>query len=175
MAVTFFPFNSIVANGVPDRPANAENLAAYLSGFFSNGVVMQEDTALRVVASSGMNVQINAGMGNINGKTILNDAAKIVPLAAANASQSRIDRVVFRLDEVNRLMEFDVLTGTPASSPTAPALTRTPEVYEMCLAEIRIPAGRSMVTVSPQTVQAPFSYPASVAVAGLESVISPIL
>ena len=148
MAVTFFPFNSIVVDGVPDRPANAENLAAYLAGFFGNGVVMQEDTALKVEAYSGMEVQIHAGMGNINGKTILNDASEIITLAAANASLARIDRVVFRLDEVNRLMEFDVLTGTPASSPTVPALTQTAEVYEMCLAEIIVPAGATSIAAS---------------------------
>lgn len=148
MAVTFFPFNSIVVDGVPDRPANAENLAAYLAGFFSNGVLMQEDTALKVEAYSGMEVQIHAGMGNINGKTIFANAAEIITLDTASASQDRIDRVVFRLDEANRLMEFDVLTGTPAASPTAPALTQAADVYEMCLAEIRVPAGASEILAS---------------------------
>ena len=148
MAVTFFPFNSIVVDGVPDRPANAENLAAYLAGFFSNGVLMHVDTALQVEAYSGMNVQINAGMGNINGKAILADAAEIIALKTASASLGRIDRVVFRLDETNRVMEFDVLTGTPASSPAAPELTRRADVYEMCLAEIRVPAGATSITAS---------------------------
>ena len=145
MAVTFFPFNSIVVDGVPDRPANAENLAAYLAGFFSNGVLMQTDTALKVEASSGMNVQIRAGMGNINGKTIIADAAEVITIDTASASLARIDRVVFRLDEVNRLMEFDVLKGTPASSPVAPALTQRSDVYELCLAEIRVPAGATSI------------------------------
>ena len=148
MAVTYFPFNSIVVNGVPDRPANAENLAAYLAGFFSNGVLLQEDTALQVVASSGMNVQINAGSGNINGKTILNDSAEIITLEKASASLDRIDRVVFRLDTTNRLMEFDVLKGTPASNPVAPELTQGADVYELCLAEIRVPAGATSIVAS---------------------------
>lgn len=148
MAVTYFPFNSIVVDGVPDRPANAKNLAAYLAGFFSNGVLMHADTALQVKASSGMNVQISAGVGNINGKTIHNDATETISLAAANASLSRIDRVVFRLDETNRLMEFGVLTGTPASSPTAPELTQTANVYELCLADIRVPAGATSIIAS---------------------------
>ena len=148
MAVTFFPFNSIVVGGVADRPANAENLAAYLAGFFSNGVLMQQDTSLQVSVSSGMNVQIHAGVGNINGKTILNTAAEIVPIEAASLTLDRIDRVIFRLDEVNRLMEFDVLKGTAASSPTAPALTQGADIYEMCLAEVRVPAGASEIIAS---------------------------
>lgn len=148
MAVTYFPFNSIVVDGVPDRSANAETLAAYLAGFFGNGVLMQEDTSLQVAPSGGMNVQIRAGVGNINGKTIINDAAEIVTLAASNASLARIDRVVFRLDERNRLMEFDVLTGTPASSPKPPTLTQTAAIYELCLAEIRIPAGATIIAAN---------------------------
>ena len=148
MAVTYFPFNSIVVGGVPDRPANAETLAAYLAGFFGNGVLLQDDTALQVSASSGMAVQIAAGVGNINGKTIHNDAAEIITLEAASATLDRIDRIIFRLNEADRLMEFAVLKGTPASSPTAPALTRNANVYELCLAEIRIPAGATEIISS---------------------------
>ena len=148
MAVTFFPFNSIVVDGVPDRPANAANLAAYLAGFFSNGVLLQTETALQVTPAGGMDVQIAVGVGNINGKAILNDAAEIMELEAANATLDRIDRIVFRLDEPNRSMMFDVLKGTPASSPTAPAITQSADIYEMCLAEIRIPAGATSITAS---------------------------
>lgn len=148
MAVSFFPFNSIVANGVADRAANAENLAAYLAGFFSDGVIMQDDTALQVAVDSGMNLQILAGTGNINGKTILNTTAASITIEAASATLKRIDRVIFRLDENNRLMEFDVLKGTAASSPTAPALTRSGGIYEMCLAEVLVPAGATSILAS---------------------------
>lgn len=148
MAVTYFPFNSIMVGGVPDRAANAESLAAYLAGFFSNGVLMQDDTALQVSASSGMSVQIAAGVGNINGKTIHNDAAEIITLEAASATLDRIDRIIFRLNETDRLMEFAVLKGTPASSPAAPALTQDANIYELCLAEVRIPAGATSITSS---------------------------
>ena len=145
MAVTSFPFNSIVVDGVPDRPANAESLAAYLAGFFGNGIAMQADTALQVEPAGEMDVCIRAGMGNINGKVIIANAAEIITLDTASASLNRIDRVVFRLDEVNRRMEFGVLTGTPAADPVAPELTRGADIYEMCLAEIRVPAGASEI------------------------------
>lgn len=145
MAVSYFPFNSVVVDGKPDRPANAESLAAYLASFFSNGVLMHDDTALQVKASSGMNIQILEGVGNINGKTILNDAAEILTLEAASASLSRIDCIVFRLDETNRLMEFGILKGTPSAAPAAPALTQTAGVYELCLAEVRVPAGATSI------------------------------
>ena len=145
MAVTSFPFNSIVVDGVPDRPANAENLAAYLGGFFGNGVIMHPDTALKVETSEGMLVQIRAGFGVINGKSIRNDSAHIIALDNASASLDRIDRIIFRLDEAGRYMMFDVLKGTPAADPVAPELTRGADIYEMCLAEIRVPAGASEI------------------------------
>lgn len=148
MAVSFFPFNSIVVNGVADRAANAENLAAYLAGFFSDGVIMQANTALQVAVDSGMKLQILAGTGNIKGKTILNTTAASITIEAANATLKRIDRVIFRLDENNRLMEFDVLKGTAASSPTAPVLTRSGGIYEMCLAEVLVPAGATSILAS---------------------------
>ena len=148
MAVSFFPFNSIVVNGVADRTANAENLAAYLAGFFSDGVIMQANTALQVAVDSGMDLQILAGTGNIKGKTILNTTAASITIEAASATMKRIDRVIFRLDENNRLMEFDVLKGTAASSPTAPALTRSGGIYEMCLAEVLVPAGATSILAS---------------------------
>ena len=148
MAVSFFPFNSIVVNGVADRAANAENLAAYLAGFFSDGVIMDEDTALQVKVDSGMRLQILAGTGVINGKTILNTTAASITIEAASATLKRIDRVIFRLDENNRLMEFDVLKGTAASTPTAPALTRSGGIYEVCLAEVLVPAGATSILAS---------------------------
>ena len=148
MAATYLPFNSMIIEGMPDRPVNAKSLAAYLAGFFSNGVVMQEDTALQIETSNGMNIQIRAGMGVIKGKSIINDTAYIMVMENAHSSLDRIDRVVFRLDEANRLMEFDVLTGTPAASPTAPALSQDTNIYELCLAEIIVPAGATSITAS---------------------------
>ena len=42
-----------------------------------------------------------------------------------------------------------MLTGTPDSaSPTAPEITRTALVYDLCLADIRRPAGSTVVTAA---------------------------
>lgn len=137
MAVTYFPFNSVLVDGEPDRPANAETLAAYMAGFFKNGVLLQEETSLQVSPYSDMSVKIHPGIGVINGKAIFNDAAEVVTLSPGSGNNYRKDRVIFRLDNVNRRMEFDVLKGTKLGyPPEAPALTRNAEVYEICLAEI---------------------------------------
>ena len=62
-------------------------------------------------------------------------------LATADGVYPRIDRVVVKLNIIDREIVLAVLTGTPSASPTAPLLTRTSDVYELCLAEIEIPQG----------------------------------
>lgn len=146
--VEYFPFNSMMVDGVPDRPANAETLAAYLGTFFANGVVMRETTSLQVKAKSGLTVQIMPGAALIDGKMINCTSVEEFTLDSASGSLSRIDRLVFRLDTNNRLMQFAVLKGTPGSTPVAPALQRSGGIYDMCLAEIRIPASATALTQS---------------------------
>ncbi|MGN1167197.1 MAG: hypothetical protein ACI4S2_12320 [Lachnospiraceae bacterium] len=147
MSKMYFPFNSIVIGGMADRAANAESFAAYFRGLIKNGVLFK-GTSLKVTPGSSMTVNVQAGTAYIDGKIYLNDEAEVVNIEAAAATLSRIDRVVLRLDEINRLIGVYVLKGTPAATPAAPALTRTADVYELCLAEIRLPAGATSVASS---------------------------
>ena len=63
--------------------------------------------------------------------------------------RSRIDRLVLRYDAAARKTRLQVLEGTPDSaSPTAPEITRTALVYDLCLAEIRRPVGSTVVTAA---------------------------
>lgn len=141
MAVKYFPFNSIVTNGVPDRPANAETFAAYMGAVYKNGVLKELDTSLQVKASSGMEVQVLYGAGIIDGKIMVNDSLAFLTVETSSPTLKRIDRVVFRLNTVERLMEIVILKGTPTALPEPPALTRTAQIWEMCLAEIAVDEG----------------------------------
>lgn len=148
MAETYFPFNSVLVDGVPDRPGNAESLSSYLAAFFSNGILLAEDDALKVSVDAGMSLSVYPGACVIDGRLYKTDEAVSVDLTSANATLSRIDRVVVRLDLINRLMELAVLEGTPASSPVAAELTRNAAIYEMCLAEIAVDYGVSNLTAA---------------------------
>lgn len=147
MSKMYFPFNSVVIGGVADRAANANDFAAYFKGLIKNGVLFGS-ASLKVAIDSGMSVKAQAGTAYINGKIYANDEAESITLDTASASLARIDRVVLRLDETSRLIEVAVLKGTPASSPTAPAITQEADIYELCLAEIRIPAGATSIAAS---------------------------
>ena len=146
MSTIYFPFNSQIVNGVADRTANAEHLAAYLDGIITNGVVYKNGTDLKVSASSGMTVQVLAGSAYINGRIFASDEAHSLTLETANATLSRIDRIVLRLNLESRLIELDVLTGTPTTNPVAPALTRTTTIHELGLANIIVAAGATSIS-----------------------------
>lgn len=138
MSKIYFPFNAVLQNGIPDRAGNAETFAAYLQNFFTNGVILKESTSLQVYASEGMRVQIRPGIGFINGRIFITDTTENITIETAPATLGRIDRIILRLDLINRLIDFAVLKGEPASAPEAPALTRNYEVWEICLADVSI-------------------------------------
>ena len=73
-------------------------------------------------------------------------------LTAADPVRTRIDRVVLRYDAAARKTSLQVLEGTPDSaSPTAPEITRTALEYDLCLAELRRPAGSTELTAADNT------------------------
>lgn len=140
MAITSFPFNSVIINNVPDRAANAETLALYLKTFFTDGVVLHSSSAMQVKAKSGLTVTIQPGTAFLDGRILHSSAIEEFTLDQASGVLNRIDRVIFRLDYANRLMKFMVLKGEEGSEPTAPALTRSADVYDMCIAEVYVGA-----------------------------------
>lgn len=150
MSKTYFPFNAILQGGIPDRSANAETFAAYLQNFFTNGVILKASTSLQVYAGTGMQIQVRPGIGFINGRIFISDATESLAIETAAATLARIDRVVLRMDLVNRLIDLAILKGTPASDPAAPGLTRNDEVYDLCLAEVYV--GSAVSTLSQSNI-----------------------
>lgn len=144
MGVTFGFFNSI--NG--DRKYNADDISNYFLKLISNGVFATPATAMQVQESSGMTVGVSAGWGFINCKWINNDSPYLLTLDAADVVLNRIDRIVLRLNTADsaRNITIAVHKGKPASTPTAPNLTRANDVYELSLAQVYIAAGATAIT-----------------------------
>ncbi len=128
-----------------DRLYNAADFAAYFGSLVSNGVFDGSDN-LRVTAGAGLSVSVAAGSAWINGYRYENTAALNLPLTTANGSNPRIDRVVVRLSMISRSITLNVLTGTAAAVPTAPALSRSSDVHELGIADILV--GKGAVTIS---------------------------
>ena len=123
-------------------------LATRLSGVYS----AEEDFS--VTAQGGLSVQVSAGQAwvrpaRFKGRSIIMEQPTTLPLTAADAVRSRIDRVVLRYDAAAKKTSLQVLDGIPDSAaPAAPAITRTELIYDLCLAEIKRPAGSTSVTAA---------------------------
>ncbi len=111
-----------------------------------SGVLRGFDSALAVFGdSSGMQVKVPTGQVWIQGHWGGVTSTKTVPLTAAHASQARKDLIVARADFVNNKIELDVVTGTPAGSPTLPTVTQNTSIYEIALAEIAVAAAATTI------------------------------
>ena len=135
-------------------PANgfdfdAADVATYLAGLTSGVFSSAED--FPVTAAGGLTVTVGAGRGWVHpsrftGYSITKREADTLTLPLADPSLPRIDRIVMRYDAGARAASLQVLQGTASSTPTAPAISRTELIYDLCLAEITRPAGSTAVT-----------------------------
>lgn len=146
MAIESYFFNAVLNDGVYDRIYNAEDVTNYLDMLVGNGVFPNPSTNLQVTAASGMNVNVAAGQGWINGHKIINTAVLPLKVAASDVQLGRIDAVIFYVDFTTRNMGIAVKQGTKAANPVAPAMTRTTQRYEMCLAQISVPKQLTAIT-----------------------------
>ena len=135
-------------------PANgfdfdAADVAAYLAGLTSGVFSSAED--FPVTAAGGLKVTVGAGRGWVHpsrftGYSITKREADTLTMPLADPSLPRIDRIVMRYDAGARAASLQVLQGTVSSTPTAPAISRTELIYDLCLAEITRPAGSTSIT-----------------------------
>ena len=131
---------------------DADDASGYLATRLSGVYSAEEDFS--VTAQGGLSVQVSAGQAwvrpaRFKGRSIIMEQPATLPLTAADAVRSRIDRVVLRYDAAAKKTSLLVLDGTPDSAaPAAPAITRTELIYDLCLAEIKRPAGSTAVTVA---------------------------
>ncbi|MFR6524803.1 MAG: hypothetical protein ACLUQA_04580 [Faecalibacterium sp.] len=135
-------------------PANgydfdAADVAAYLAGLTSG--VFSGDEDFPVTAAGGLKVTVGAGRGWVHpsrftGYSITKRESDTLTMPLADPSLPRIDRIVMRYDAGARAASLQVLQGTASSTPTAPAISRTELIYDLCLAEITRPAGSTSIS-----------------------------
>lgn len=139
MAIKSYFFNAMRnSQGIYDRVYNAQDFTSYLDKIVGSGVFPNPSTNLQVMASSGMNIIVKAGSGWINGHKMVNTIDYPMTLANSDVLLDRIDRIVFYVDYSVREMGIAILQGTPASNPSAPAITRDDTRIEYSLATIRV-------------------------------------
>lgn len=108
---------------------------------------------LKVAASSGMNITVNAGVAWVQGTasatagmyTCCLDTAATLTVATSDPTNPRIDNVIAQITDVGSSSSTTVVTlqtGTPAASPVAPTLPAN----SLLLAQIAVAASTSSIT-----------------------------
>ena len=141
--------SKIVLYPANDYDFDAADVAAYLAGLTSGVFSSAED--FPVTAAGGLKVTVGAGRGWVHpsrftGYSITKREADTLTMPLADPSLPRIDRIVMRYDAGARAASLQVLQGTASSTPTAPAISRTELIYDLCLAEIARPAGSTSIS-----------------------------
>ncbi|MBN3397137.1 hypothetical protein CF074_05425 [Clostridium botulinum] len=133
-------FNAVLdQQGNPDRSYLAEDFARYFSTFIGNGVFPNPANQLQVVAiDNNMQVRIKKGYAWINGYMYENTDDYILKLDPADGVLNRIDRIVLRLDFLERKIKAIVKKGQYASSPVAPVLQRDADAYEIAIVDVYV-------------------------------------
>ena len=134
----------------------AENDRLTMQGIIATtGIIGTSSLAVTQAATPAMAVQVATGWGAVVGNyttnmgvyQFYNDAATQLTVTTANPSNPRIDRVVVTIEDAyytgaSNTVTFQVIAGTPAGSPTAPA---TPQ-NSISLATIAVAAGASSIS-----------------------------
>ncbi len=142
-----------------DEYIGAQNVMKWLHGRTSG--VFGADGNLSVTANGDMTVSVSDGVGwlandKADGTVFWNDAKEQtgselqLEIPLADAILPRIDRIVVSWDTVDYAAKprIEVLKGTAASTPAAPALTNNGLLRQISLAQISVAAAASKIAAS---------------------------
>ncbi len=130
-------------NSKNDRYYSADSMGDFMRPFFANGVFNGQ---MQVTANDNMTVTVAAGYGYINGKNRHFLTPTPLDLEVASGTLNRIDAVMLRRDDTQRMIYLLIVKGGSAVAPTAPQPTRDGAIYELKLADIYIAAGTVKIT-----------------------------
>lgn len=123
-----------------------DDFARFLAHLVGNGVYPNPSTGLQVIQNENMTVVVKPGAAWINGRFLYSDGDIVLNFDNADGVLKRIDRVIIRLNHVERKIEIAIKKGTFASSPVALALQRDADMYELALADVLINNGATAIT-----------------------------
>lgn len=165
MTQTYFPFAT--GSGSNVTQAQWGQMAQY---WMSTGVIKGALNELSVYAdSTGMQCKVKSGNAWIQGFYFQSDAEVVMPISAANATNPRIDRVALQVDWTNNNISIIILQGTPASSPTPPALTQNTSLWQISLAQVYVGANVSTIAAGNITDERSFTQNANIVASGSNS------
>lgn len=140
MSETYLFFNSTDNDR---RYYSAEDFASVFATVISDGLIHKDGKPnLKVKRGNGLVSIIESGKAFIKGHPYFQHEDIQLIHDKSDENFDRLDRIVLRFDNRTeaRYIKLFILKGIPSTSPKTPALTRTNEVFELSLAQVRIKA-----------------------------------
>lgn len=138
-------FKGLGENNIPiyDRAVDERYFDKRYGEFISNGVF---PNGFIVKSNNDMSVSITPGSIYINNKYAYDENSANIKIEPSG-TQNRTDRVVFRLDVVNRKITLELKKGKDTLNLYDPAkIERNADIYEMAIADIQVRAGAKKIT-----------------------------
>lgn len=138
--------------GMPifDRAELSDLFCLLLASLVSDGVLALPNTCFKIIAAgNGLDIERMPGFGMVKGHFCYDNESDIMTLTAPQA-YSRIDRVIMRLNLLDRMVEIIIKQGVEAEIPQPPELIRPSagDYFELCLAEITLTPKQTTITQS---------------------------
>lgn len=123
-----------------DRLYDATDISRLFDGLIRDGIFASIGDCFVVKQSNQMNVTVGTGRAWFNHTWSYNDALYPVTIPPSEILMDRIDAIVLEINSVEsvRANSIKLIKGTPASTPTKPALTNTKEVHQYPLAYVKV-------------------------------------
>lgn len=122
--------------------------------YMPTGIIPEFLNDLELFAdSSGRQVKVRSGGAFVRGVYYDNDELEIVPLGANSSGNPRRDLVTVRVDitGVPAVVGVHVTPGTPAGSPSTPAIVNTATIWEFALGWVAVANGASTINTGDVT------------------------
>ena len=141
-------------HGQYDREYNAQEFTDYFKALVTTGVMKGAGNELAAAANgSNMITTVNTGIAFLLGRYYENDSPLTLTHDTETLGNSRIDRIVVRMDLSTeaRYVKAFVKKGASSTNPVAPALTQTSNLYEISLAQVKIVGGQTFIATNAVT------------------------
>lgn len=137
-----------------DREYDAQEFTDYFKALVTTGLMKSAGNQLKVTANgSNMITKIDTGIAFLLGRYYENDSFKELTHDTETLGNSRIDRIVIRMDLSTeaRYVKAFIKKGVPSANPVPPALTQTPNLYEISLAQVKVVGGQTFIATNAVT------------------------
>lgn len=155
-----------------DRLYDATDISRLFDGLIRDGIFASIGDCLVVKQSNQMNVTVGTGRAWFNHTWSYNDALYPVTIPPSEILMDRVDAIVLEINSAEsvRANSIKLIKGTPASTPTKPALTNTKEIHQYPLAYVTV--GKEVTSIRQADIENCVGTSACPFVTGILEVIS---